>query len=132
MSMLEQHEEEKRNTHRKAIITITVAMSLDLLAALIFSATEHISFALSVYWSITTATTVGYGDVSPKTGLGHVVAVVVMLTVIPLFAATFSLFTSVMTTDRVHKSEARTMDHLHHITEHLGLPRHEPGKKEAA
>ena len=33
----------------------------------------------SVYWAIVTLTTVGYGDVSPKTGLGKVLASMVMI-----------------------------------------------------
>ena len=32
----------------------------------------------SVYWAIVTLTTVGYGDLSPKTGLGKVLASIVM------------------------------------------------------
>lgn len=45
------------------------------------------------YWAITTATTVGYGDVTPDTAAGHVVASAVMLTTIPLLASVFALVT---------------------------------------
>ncbi len=34
---------------------------------------------VSVYWAITTMTTVGYGDMTPKTGLGQLIASVMML-----------------------------------------------------
>ncbi|WP_373074970.1 ion transporter [Zeaxanthinibacter enoshimensis] len=33
----------------------------------------------SVYWTIVTLTTVGYGDISPQTGLGQVIATVIMI-----------------------------------------------------
>lgn len=33
----------------------------------------------SVYWTIVTLTTVGYGDISPQTGLGQVIATLIMI-----------------------------------------------------
>jgi voltage-gated potassium channel len=33
----------------------------------------------SIYWSIVTLTTVGYGDISPKTGFGQAIAVIIMI-----------------------------------------------------
>lgn len=40
---------------------------------------KHHSLADSIYWAITTMTTVGYGDLSPKTETGKAIAVAVML-----------------------------------------------------
>ena len=37
------------------------------------------SIPRSIYWAIVTLTTVGYGDISPKTGLGQALAAVVMV-----------------------------------------------------
>lgn len=37
------------------------------------------SIPRSIYWAIVTLTTVGYGDVSPKTGLGQAVASLIMI-----------------------------------------------------
>jgi voltage-gated potassium channel len=33
----------------------------------------------SVYWTIVTLTTVGYGDISPQTGLGQIIATIIMI-----------------------------------------------------
>jgi voltage-gated potassium channel len=37
------------------------------------------SIPRSIYWAIVTLTTVGYGDISPQTGLGQTLASVVMI-----------------------------------------------------
>jgi voltage-gated potassium channel len=39
---------------------------------------ENLDFATAIYWAATTATSTGYGDISPKTGGGQFVAVALM------------------------------------------------------
>ena len=55
--------------------------------------TQHIAITTGLYWAISTATTVGYGDVTPHNPAGRLVASAVMLTTIPLLAAVFALVT---------------------------------------
>jgi voltage-gated potassium channel Kch len=106
---------------RAAIYTILAAVALDIAGAICFALTEHVSVFNGIYWSVTTATTVGYGDLTPHTHLGRIIAILVMLTVIPLFAATFSLLTTSLTTMHVTKLHAEAMAHIRHIKEHLGV-----------
>jgi len=42
-------------------------------------ANGYTSIPLSVYWAVTTMTTVGFGDITPQTDLGRVIASVMML-----------------------------------------------------
>ena len=53
------------------------------------------SYGDALWWAIVTATTVGYGDVSPLTAEGRIIAVILMLTgigVIGVFTATVASF----------------------------------------
>jgi voltage-gated potassium channel len=56
-----------------------------------FSIADHVSFGLALYWAVTTATTVGYGDVTPQNTASRVVAAAVMLGTIPAVGAVFAL-----------------------------------------
>ena len=103
---------------RLAYLTILAAIALDVIAAICFAAAENISVGNGFYWAVATATTVGYGDVTPHNGLGKVIAVLVMLTVIPLFAATFSLFTTLLTANHVSRETGYLRRRLDHIIKH--------------
>ena len=52
------------------------------------------SIPLSIYWAIVTMTTVGYGDISPKTPLGQAIASLVMITGYSIIAVPTGIFTS--------------------------------------
>jgi voltage-gated potassium channel len=62
-----------------------------LVGAWLFSLAESLSFTTGLYWAITTATTVGYGDITPHNPVGRLLASLVMLTAIPMLAAAFAL-----------------------------------------
>lgn len=52
--------------------------ALLIVSALLLMQFEGIDFATAIYWAATTATSTGYGDISPKTGAGQFVAVTLM------------------------------------------------------
>ena len=52
------------------------------------------SIPLSIYWAVVTLTTVGYGDMSPKTPLGQAIATMVMITGYAIIAVPTGIFTS--------------------------------------
>jgi voltage-gated potassium channel len=51
-----------------------------------FAAAEKVSLGTGIYWALQTMTTVGYGDVPPKTPLGRVIACILMIVGIGFFA----------------------------------------------
>jgi voltage-gated potassium channel len=83
-----------RQSHRRNVaFLLGGAVACVLVGAALFALTQSLPFTTGLYWAITTATTVGYGDVTPHNGAGRVIASAVMLTTIPMLAAVFALVT---------------------------------------
>jgi voltage-gated potassium channel len=59
------------------ILTVTIVTVV--IGACAISIAENKSFSDSLWWSFVTTTTVGYGDISPATGFGRVIASILML-----------------------------------------------------
>jgi voltage-gated potassium channel len=76
---------------RHVAILLGSVVTIVLLGAALFSQAEDLPFTTSLYWAITTATTVGYGDVTPHNPVGRLLASLIMLTTIPMLAAAFAL-----------------------------------------
>jgi voltage-gated potassium channel len=82
---------------------VALAVAIVVIGAVLFSIFEHIGFGTSLYWSITTATTVGYGDVLPHNTAGRVIAAGVMLTTIPIVGAVFALLAGASVLARIRR-----------------------------
>ena len=78
--------------HQKHVAWLLSAVAaVVLLGAWLFALAESLPFTTGLYWAVTTATTVGYGDVTPHNPIGRLLASLVMLTTIPMLAAAFAL-----------------------------------------
>jgi voltage-gated potassium channel len=64
---------------RRLVVFGFLLIAIMLIAATGFMATEELSFSDALYFGIVTITTVGYGDIYPKTGAGKLLAVVLIL-----------------------------------------------------
>jgi len=88
--------------YREAVL-IALAAAIVFIGAALFSLSEHISYGTALYWAVTTATTVGYGDVTPHNTAGRVIAAGVMLTTIPIVGAVFALLAGASVLARVRR-----------------------------
>lgn len=59
----------------------------------------------SVYWTIVTITTVGYGDISPQTGLGQMIATLIMIIGYGVIAVPTGIVTSEYTSQKKDEKE---------------------------
>lgn len=73
----------RASRHKIAVFLWTVLTAVVVIGALMYivegEAHGFTSIPRSVYWAIVTLTTVGYGDISPSTPVGQVIACVVMI-----------------------------------------------------
>lgn len=72
------------------LVTVLVVAS----GGIVIHYLEGLSIADSLWWAFVTAATVGYGDLSPATNAGRVVAVLLMVTGIGLIGSLTSMITS--------------------------------------
>lgn len=84
-------------------ITITTII----IGAYSISIVENMDFKDSLWWSFVTTTTVGYGDISPRTGLGRIIATILMLVGIGFL----SMLTGTIATFFLGKKEERIVDY---------------------
>lgn len=89
-----------RASRRKIIVFFVVVLSVVCVEGTVMYVLEHgtnpaySSIPQSIYWAIVTITTVGYGDISPTTVLGKIMACVIMLTGFAIIAVPTGIVTS--------------------------------------
>jgi hypothetical protein len=97
--------------HRIAVITIAAALVLDTACGVLYAFAERIAVWHGLYCALADGVTRG-GDVAPSTPAGYWISAVECVLVVPLIGATFSLFTSGLTSVHVRSSEKRVKAHL--------------------
>ena len=88
-----------RSSKQKIIVFfVTVAVLVTIFGSVVYvvegAENGYTSIPVSIYWAIVTMTTVGYGDISPKTPLGQVIASLVMIMGYSIIAVPTGLFTA--------------------------------------
>jgi hypothetical protein len=108
--------------HRLAALVVLAALILDTVCGAVFSVAQQIPLWHGLFCALANAVTVG-GNVPPSTPLGYAVTAVECALVVPLFAATFSLFTSGLTAVHVHQARDEIKDHIAaHLTGVAAMP----------
>ncbi|MBT9494022.1 MAG: ion transporter [Paucibacter sp.] len=91
------------------------------------------SIPVSVYWAISTVTTVGFGDITPKTDLGRAIASLMMLLGWGVLAVPTGIMTAEMAAQRIGETASPTTRSCHaclreglqadsHFCRHCGAP----------
>lgn len=88
-----------KNSRRKIIVFLATVMTLVVIFGSLMYLIEgaqngFTSIPKSIYWAIVTLTTVGYGDISPSTGLGQGLASLVMILGYAIIAVPTGIVTS--------------------------------------
>lgn len=109
-------------TLRKAVgLIVTTAALLALIAAvlerLIDPAFDTLPQAL--WFSVSTVSTVGYGDYVPESGAGKIVATALMLTGLALIPMLTSVVVSILASQRTREAREDELRHLTLILERL-------------
>lgn len=74
--------------------SLIITIILICLGAVGISQFESMNLTDALWWAFVTTTTVGYGDISPSTALGRLIAVILMITGIGLIGSLTSTITS--------------------------------------
>jgi voltage-gated potassium channel len=96
-----------RASRRKVLVFLSVVLMIVLVMGTLMYVVEgpangFTDIPTSVYWAITTMTTVGFGDITPKTDLGRLIASAMMLLGWGTLAVPTGIVTAEMTARRMH------------------------------
>lgn len=95
-----------RSSRRKILVFLSVVMMVVVLMGTVMYVVEgpangYTSIPVAVYWAVTTMTTVGFGDITPKTDLGRLISSMMMLMGWGILAVPTGIVTAEMTSQRL-------------------------------
>ena len=101
------------NSMRKILVFLSVVVMVVLVVGTLMYVIEgprngFTSIPMSIYWALSTITTVGYGDIVPKTEMGRALASFVMLIGWGILAVPTGIVTSEMTVQSLGRALGRT------------------------
>lgn len=99
-------------SRRKILVFLSAVLMIDVVMGTVMYVVEgpengFTSIPVAIYWAITTMTTVGFGDITPKTDVGRLVASFMMLVGWGTLAVPTGIVTAEMTARRMLASPAR-------------------------
>ena len=99
-------------SRRKIIVFLSIVVTLVVVFGSIIYLVEgekngFTSIPVSIYWAIVTITTVGYGDISPKTPLGQALAALIMILGYSIIAVPTGIVTAELTAVQKEKKDER-------------------------
>lgn len=106
-------------SRKRLILVLASSVTLDIVLGIAFASAQHVSVWNGLYFATTTGSTVGYGDITPHGWGPHVIAVAMMVTIIPLIASLWALFTTALTTAHVDRRHRAMIDQMHEHHEAL-------------
>ncbi|WP_125765390.1 potassium channel family protein [Levilactobacillus mulengensis] len=98
------------------IYLFSISVAIIVLSAFLFSLTEKQNLADSLWWAITTATTVGYGDETPHTAFGKIIASFLMVGGIGFIGLLTSTITDFITDRAAQTATAQEVQQQTDIT----------------
>ncbi|WP_047767111.1 ion channel [Limosilactobacillus panis] len=94
------------------IYIIYTSIAILIVTASMYSISEHVPYGESLWWAIATATTIGYGDISPHTFLGKLAAILLMVIGIGFVGVLTSSLTNFFIQDHTNDRMATVLNKL--------------------
>ena len=102
--------------HRRMLWLLAAVACLVVGLGALYGVVDGCGIPDGMYFAVVTVSTVGYGDIIPRGWPDHLVALMIMVLIIPLWSSVFSLLTSGFISshaDRRHEEALRHLDKRH-------------------